>query len=305
MEVILAIDGGGSHTRSLALDRDGELIGEGMSGPSNHLQVEMKIVRQSLTEAIDKSLISAGVARNQVVCLSAGLAGVDYDGTGAPAMEQVLADLGFSQLIINGDMVIAHAAALGARPGVVALSGTGSSVLGIGVSGERVKIGGWGPIYGDEGSAYRLGEMSLRAAARAYDGRGPATVLTEALTEALGLNDFQETINRVYTTAMEPREIAALSRVAYETAAAGDDVARGIFLRAGEELAESVEAAVRQIELDEIVVSYQGSVVESCHLLRQRFIDHLQQTVPDVVVITPEFEPVFGAYLLGCEALGW
>jgi len=75
-----------------------------------------------------------------------------------------------------------------------------------------VKVGGWGPVYGDEGSAYRIGQMSLRAAAREYDGRGPATALKEALLGALGMGEFRETVSRVYVEGMEPREIAALSK---------------------------------------------------------------------------------------------
>lgn len=305
MEVILAIDGGGSRTRCLVMDRAGTVAGEATSGPSNHLLVDRDTVTRSLREAIEKSLQAAGVTRAEVVCLSAGLAGVDYDGTGAAEMDELLRGFGFANLAINGDMVIAHAGALGARAGVVALSGTGSCVLGIGVHGDRVKVGGWGPIYGDEGSAYRIGEMSLRAAARAYDGRGPATALVQSLTHALGLSSFNETVSRVYVDAMEPREIASLSRVAYETAEAGDEVAREIFLLAGDESAESVAAAVRQLDLEEKLVSFQGSVLESCDLLRRRFVERLKQTVADAVVVAPRFEPVVGAYLLGCKSVGW
>jgi N-acetylglucosamine kinase-like BadF-type ATPase len=305
ISVILAIDGGGSRTRCLAIDRAGKVIGEATSGPSNHLLVDRNIVARSLAEAIETSMKKGRLERDDVACVSAGFAGVDYDGTGSADIKDLLDGLGFTELVINGDMVIAHAGALDGRAGVVALSGTGSCVLGIGVNGERVKVGGWGPIYGDEGSAYRIGEMSLRAAARAYDGSGPETALVHSLTNALGLSDFKETVLRVYSEGMQPREIAALSRVAYKIAEAGDEVAREIFLQAGEELAESVNAAVRRLELDEPLVSYQGSVVESCHLLRHQFIDQLRRTVKGVSVLSPKSEPVMGAYLLGYKALGW
>lgn len=307
MSVVLAIDGGGSRTRCLAIDRDARVLGHAETGPSNHLLVSGDVVRRSLAEAIANTLNSAGLDAEAVACVSAGLAGVDFDGVGAAEMEALLRELGFEKLVVNGDMVIAHAGALRMRPGVIALAGTGSVVLGIGPKNQRVKIGGWGPIYGDEGSAYRIGEMALRAAARAYDRSGPATSLTNALSIALGLNDFRETVTRIYVDGMEPREIAALSRIAYQVAEAGDEVARGIFLVAADELAESVVAAIRQLEFDapEIVVSYQGSVLESCHLLRERFIERLRETDPRVNVVKPEFEPVFGAYLLGCDAIGW
>lgn len=307
VKVILAIDGGGSRTRCLAIDQRGHVVSQAETGPSNHLLVEAEIVARSLADAIDQTLSLGRLSHEDVACVSAGLAGVDFDDTGASEMDEILNRLGFENPVINGDMIIAHAGALRLRPGVVALAGTGSVVLGVGDDGKRVKVGGWGPIYGDEGSAYRIGETSLRAAARAYDRRGPATALIDALLDALGLNEFSETLSRVYVEGLEPREIAALSRVAYDVAEAGDEVAREIFFQAGDELAESVEATVRQLTLGahEVVVSYQGSVLESCRLLRERFIDKLKESIPKVTVVLPEFQPVIGAYLLGCKASGW
>lgn len=307
MEVILAIDGGGSRTRCLAIDSQCRVVSQSETGPSNHLLIARDVVKRSLTEAINQTLESGGLDRADVVCISAGMAGVDFDGAGADKMETLLREMGFENLVLNGDMVIAHAGALGLQPGVIALAGTGSAILGIGADGQRVKVGGWGPVYGDEGSAYRIGQMALRAAARAYDGRGPATALTARLLQALGLVEFRETLWRVYVDGMEPREIAALSRVAHEVANGGDEVARAIFYLGGAELAESVEAAIRQLGLSqrEVPVSYQGSVLESCALLRERFEETLRQHEPKCMVQPPRFEAVLGAYLLGRTAVGW
>ncbi len=307
MKIILAIDGGGSRTRCVAIDQNGRVAGSSLSGPSNHLLVERETVVSSLSAAIDEVLMRGGLNRAEVVCLSAGLSGVDYDGSGAAEMEAVFRALGFDDLVINSDMVIAHAGALSGRAGVLALAGTGSAILGIDANGRRVKVGGWGPVYGDEGSAYRISQMALVAAARADDGRGPQTALRTAITQALGLREFKETVARIYIEKMEPREIAALSRAAYETAEAGDEVARNIFLQAGEDLAEGVAAVIRQLTLtdEQRIASYQGSVLEACILVRDRFIEKLREQFPDVSVQPPRATPVIGAYLLGCEALGW
>ncbi|MDQ3173953.1 MAG: hypothetical protein M3Q91_09645 [Acidobacteriota bacterium] len=307
MEIVLAIDGGGSRTRCLAVDRQGRVVGAGESGPSNHLLVPRDIVLDSLTEAISKALAASACLREQVVCVSAGMAGVDYDKTGASEMEEAFRKIGFTRSLITGDMVIAHAGALGGRPGVLALAGTGSCILGIGPSGERVKVGGWGPVYGDEGSAYRIGQTALRVAARAHDGRGPQTILVGALLRALELSDFRETLERVYVEKMEPRQIAALSCVVYEASESGDEAAREIFIQAGEELAEAVAAAAKSLNLQEseLLVSYQGSVFEGCELVRARFTEVLKQTFSSVIITPPQFEPVVGALLIACESIGW
>jgi N-acetylglucosamine kinase-like BadF-type ATPase len=106
---------------------------------------------------------------------------------------------------------------------------------------------------------------------------------------------------------MEPREIAALSRTASEVASAGDEVARDIFIQAGEELAEGVTAAATRLNLQEseLLISYQGSVFEACDLVRARFTEVLLQTFPGASITPPLFEPVVGALLIGCESAGW
>lgn len=306
-EVILAIDGGGSRTRCLAINREAEITGAGAGGASNHLLVDEKIVKASLDEAIKSALAQAHLNRSDVVCVSAGLAGVDFDGKGADEMNDLFRELGFTKTVIVGDMVTAHAGALGGQAGVLALAGTGSSILGIGSDGKQIKVGGWGPIYGDEGSAYRIAQNCLRAAAKDFDGRGAKTALLGGITSALGLKDFSETVGRIYVEKMESREIAALSRTAYEIAEKGDEAAVKIFLHAGDELAESVAAALRRLGLTETnaKVSYQGSVLESCALVRERFAEALKKEFPQVEIVPPRFKPVIGAFLIGCKAVGW
>ena len=68
-------------------------------------------------------------------------------------------------------------AAAGAAYGIVAQAGTGSDAFLV-QPGGQMSIGGWGYIFGDEGSGYDIGERTLRAAIHAFDGRGPKTLWT-------------------------------------------------------------------------------------------------------------------------------
>lgn len=305
MNVILAIDGGGSHTRCLALGWSGRILGAGIGGASNHLLVDIKIVRASLDEAINAALAQATISVSDVDCISAGLAGVDYDGSGADEMECIFRDFGFAKMAVSGDMVTAHAGALAGQPGVLALAGTGSCVLGIGEDGTRIKVGGWGPVFGDEGSAYRIGQAALRASARDFDGRGPKTGLTAAIEKELGIRGFKESLGAVYLEKMQPTEIARLSKTAYKAAQDGDEVALSIFKTAGMELAECVAAAIRRLGFSggDARVSYQGSVITKCEFMRESFYTCLADGFPGVAVIAPRFPPVIGAYLIGRTTL--
>ncbi|HTZ43722.1 MAG TPA: BadF/BadG/BcrA/BcrD ATPase family protein, partial [Jatrophihabitans sp.] len=69
---------------------------------------------------------------------------------------------------------------------VVAVCGTGSGVVAASPAAGVVRVGGEEYLAGDQGSAYDLGRAALRAAARALDGRGPATALTGELAGAGG-----------------------------------------------------------------------------------------------------------------------
>lgn len=60
------------------------------------------------------------------------------------------------------DVEAAFLGALGDRPGVLILAGTGSIVLGRNARGRWARAGGLGPLLGDEGSAFWIGQVWLR-----------------------------------------------------------------------------------------------------------------------------------------------
>jgi N-acetylglucosamine kinase-like BadF-type ATPase len=250
-------------------------------------------------------LSTAGVGWPQIGMTAAGLAGVDYDRRGAEVGRAMLEACGARDPLVEGDMVIAHAGALAGGPGVLALAGTGSAVLAIDACDGREKIGGWGPIYGDQGSAFRIAQMGLAAAARAFDGTGERTMLIDALNTALGLTDFRESSSRVYGSGMSYREIAALSPIVAETATRGDDVARRILERAGQDLAFDVATAAARLEMRVgISVSYAGAVLTGCDSVRAAFEAAVRARMPIAHVAPPRLPPIGGAYLLARRRSG-
>ena len=88
---------------------------------------------------------------------------------------------------VISDAEAALLGALGGRPGVLVLAGTGSIVLGRDGRGRLARAGGLGPLIGDEGSAFWLGREWLRLspeaarAARTYASRPDAVARIAAL----------------------------------------------------------------------------------------------------------------------------
>lgn len=68
-----------------------------------------------------------------------------------------------AEIEVISDMEAAHTGALGGKPGVIIISGTGSAAFAIDPLGEMAKAGGKGPEKGDEGSGYWIASKYLGA----------------------------------------------------------------------------------------------------------------------------------------------
>jgi N-acetylglucosamine kinase-like BadF-type ATPase len=70
-----------------------------------------------------------------------------------------------ARVVVISDVEGAYLAALGDRPGVLLLAGTGSIALARDARGRFTRAGGLGPLLGDDGSGFALGRAWLRAGA--------------------------------------------------------------------------------------------------------------------------------------------
>jgi N-acetylglucosamine kinase-like BadF-type ATPase len=265
----LGVDGGKSSTTALVGDVSGRVLGYGRGGPCNHVQ-EAEAGRAKLIHAIEECLGQA--------CRQAGL---DYETvsftsaclgfSGGPVdKEPILRELLRCQrMTVTHDALIALSGATGGQPGVVVIAGTGSIAFGRNSSGRTARAGGWGYIFGDEGSGFDITRQALRAALRFEEGWGPETSLRKVLLEESKASDANEALHKFYTLDFPRPRIAAMSRIVDVAAQAGDAIASGILDRAARQLAVLAEAVRDQLfRFDETpVVSYIGGLFQSSRVL--------------------------------------
>lgn len=304
--IILAVDGGGSHTRCVVAESSGRVLGAALAGPTNVVQCAPGDVRLNLLAGMAGALGDAGVSRGRIAAVAAGHAGVFPDGRNGRYVGRYFREqLREARVVVTGDSVIALRGAIPEGVGVVVIAGTGSSVFGRDPRGGWVRAGGGGPLLGDEGSAYPIALAGLRAAWRAHDGRGRPTALVERLPRAMGAERIEDLAEKLYADGMSRERIAALARVVAGAGAAGDAVAQEVLRAAGRELGQAAAAAVRRLGLrDRCVVSYGGSVLEPEGALRDAFLDTVRSACPCAEVRPPDLPPVGGAFLLGLESGG-
>lgn len=136
--VFLGIDGGGTHTRVAAADARGRVVGYvDVAGAASIFKDPN--ARANVHGAIRQVLASVNRSLSDVAGLAAGIAG--YNGPSDLEWVCSLTDVdGLDCPIVSvNDAVIAHKGAFFAGPGIIAISGTGSTIFAITDSGEHIR----------------------------------------------------------------------------------------------------------------------------------------------------------------------
>ncbi len=314
MSMVLGVDGGGTKTVCVLMDDTGQVLGRGEAGASNYHTVGKQVAFSSIQTAIAQAIASFGTIRVEAICL--GLAGVGRPDD-IPVIQTLVQQLQSSASLpiswalepstihICNDALIALVGGLGHTVGVVAIAGTGAIVLGQNSQGRTKRVGGWGPILGDVGSAYHIAVSGLRAALKAYDGYDLSTTLQERFREHLGLTSLDELVKVIYQHGWGAKDIAALAPIVDREAASGDEASLNIIEDAVQELVQATQIVIDDLfspsEVVEVVTT--GRVWEGFSLIREKFEASLVKRKPLVTVICPRHEPAYGAGLVALNTL--
>ena len=189
--------------------------------------------------------------------------------------------------------------------GIGVVSGTGSVAFGRSPAGQFARCGGWGPVFGDEGSGAWIGRRALSVVTASSDGREPPTALTGAVLTAAEVDGIEELIG--WAAAASPASLATLAPAVMQTAEAGDLRANAVLSLAVEELVLHVRSLGRQLFADEraaIPVALSGGLLDRGSPLRRRLEHRLRTAVPGAQVRAEPVVPVRGAVRGALRLLG-
>ncbi|MEG4496805.1 BadF/BadG/BcrA/BcrD ATPase family protein [Microcoleus sp. F10-C6] len=319
MSYVFGIDGGGTKTICLLMDENHLVLGRGEAGPSNYQTLGIETTKKSIQLAIERAVLSAKIETTSnlnIEAIGLGLAGVGRQKD-IEILQFLVQNLQLTNtlpvtrsflprnIVICSDCAIALVGGTGYPVGITVISGTGSIVFGQNSQGKTKRVGGWGYLLGDEGSGYDIAIQGLQAALKFYDGRGNFTALAENFQNHLGLNHLEELVEVVYRRGWGVKEIAALAPIVDRVAAEGDRVADGIINSAVAELTFSTKIAISALfnPREEFEIVLVGGVWDSEANFRGRFEAAISAIAPKAKVISPRYEPAFGAGLLALNAL--
>ncbi|PWW03178.1 N-acetylglucosamine kinase-like BadF-type ATPase [Paenibacillus cellulosilyticus] len=302
----IGIDGGGSKTCCVVGDASGQVIHAGYGGATNVKSSSRAETEDVLLHLLEDTLARCGASMGNVRGLSLCLAG-GHRPSDKAAMKQFMVPY-FSpetRIDVQSDATAAWAAGTWGQPGIVLIAGTGSIAYGrLSPEGREERAGGWGYLLGDEGSGFELSRKALQAVLRHYDGRGPATVMTEAVLARLGLNQPEELIDWLYGHPAMRRELAALSDIVMDAAGNGDHVGETIVADAVGELTEQVRAVRKRLGDDNLPVITAGGLFSAPYFystFQSAWRQHVGKTGECRLLTLP---PAVGAYYLALHGAG-
>jgi len=228
------------------MDETGKVRAKARSGPSNPMRVGFGGALASVCEAAQLTMQKGKVSVAEISAICAGLAGAAQPES-ERKMKQLLTEEFPEKLVRVCTDLDLTLEATGSGPAIVLIAGTGSAAVGRGSDGQMARVGGHGPLLGDEGSAYDVGQRAAIAAMRARDrGKADSTLAARILRE-LRVANWEELELRVYRVADEvfPRIFPVIVAAAEE----GDRTARKLLQDGARALAELVGDLVERLKL--------------------------------------------------------
>jgi len=311
--LILAVDGGGTNTQALVTNLEGRVLARGLGPSSNLHNVGFDAACQALATAIDGALAQvrgtqAGAAARPaggrwagagIASACFGLSGVDSKDDEAQVSRWLRGQAIAPRIMVVNDSELVLAGGTPAGWGVALISGTGSVCLGRTAEGRSARVGGWGPLVGDEGSGYHIASLALRRATQAADGRAEAAALLKGVLRHWSLAEPSALIRHVHAPTTTAADIAALATVVLDLAGRNDAAALEVIAEAARELAVHVDTIVRLLKLSKPPVALGGGLLLRA-ILRKEVLAAVKSELGPVAQVV---DPPLGAVVLARRLL--
>lgn len=293
MQRFIGIDGGGSNLRVVITDENMTELVRVMRGAVNPSTVGREQSALLIQDAIREALQTFNLETVDAVGMGIAGASVVYaEDWLRGTIHAVLPD---SFVVPASDNEIALIGGTGERYGLLLLSGTGSVGFGMNRAGEKLQVGGWGYILGDEGSGYWIGLQALKMLVYYTDTGKTFSPFAQKISDYLQENDASHLVEWVYVQQENPIPvIAKIASLVLNEANNGDDEAGKIISSASDAIIDLHGILTHRLNLDNPPIAFAGGILSSENVMSKAVMQKLGlKALPQA-----KHEPVIGAALL-------
>lgn len=300
-DYVIGIDGGGTHSRGIAVGVSGNVLAEAKGEALNFYTTSQSLFVANLSELC--LALKTGLSNSRCVRTLVGTAAL-FDRPSEVEYEQALAGLdreSLGELVLVGDAVTAVSGATGGKSGVLVIAGTGSIAVRLSETGETAFSGGLGPmIGGDPGSAFWMVSQALIAAQRRSCEEGELCAMGRFLCREFDVVDFPGMISKIYGLEDGRQRLAAL---AAQLVTCEDPLVlemwRRIEVDAGKALSDLVCPLLGKANVETVDLFVSGSVLRRNLNVKKALKETLENRLDQGVALkTPRHDAVAGAAIL-------
>jgi N-acetylglucosamine kinase-like BadF-type ATPase len=297
---VIGVDGGNSKTDVVVASVTGRLLARRRGPGSKSPLRDPSAWGLALSGLVREAVAAAGGSwgRRPAECAVYCLANVDLPAEFRVAARQLsLAGLAARTVVRNDTVAVLRAGA--EQPwGVAVVAGAGINAVGVHPSGRTTGFLALGDYTGDFGGGNSIGIAGLGAAMRAWDGRGPATVLRDTVPAHFGLRRVVQVAVAVHAGRIDYHSLHVLAPVVFAAAVGGDAVAAGILDQFSDEVISMATALIRRLHLTRTAVDVVlggGTLQVDAPAMHARIAAGVASAAPAARVHILDVPPVFGA----------
>lgn len=250
MELVVGVDGGGSKTHAAVADLTGSLLAEAIEGSCAHTRLGFDGAAAVIDRAVCSALQAASAGGDSVVAAGCFISGLDLPEEEA-ALRAALGEVTWARhgLLLDNDVFAVLRAGTTASDAAAVVCGTGMNAVAVRGDGAVARFLAMGRDTGDWGGGLGLAHSMLWHAARAEDGRGPATTIRDALLAWTGAGSMHDLSLAVIRGELHPEDWTHRVPELLAMGAQGDPVAQTLVTRQGTEIAVMAAAALERLDL--------------------------------------------------------
>ncbi|XEC94162.1 BadF/BadG/BcrA/BcrD ATPase family protein [Paenibacillus tarimensis] len=302
-DIVIGIDGGGTHTRVMVSDLSGNVLAYVEKGAASfHKDIQAK---QNVKQAILEALLAAEREIGHVRAIAAGIAGYDSEAD-LEWVEQLteIDGLACPRWHVN-DAAVAHYGALMAQPGIVVISGTGSIIFGVTEEGRYIRNYDF-HHYAASAARFIAYDAAFEALAGFTDETDSG--LVHSMLEhwqADSLNQFNAIARSGFARDRRERDrmFGQFAPVITEAAVRGSSLAKRVCDRAIQQIMVGIHLLAASFSGDVVRVAFIGSVAKSEYFNNQLSGQLISGNHKHFQIVQPLFSPVTGAILFAMNRL--
>ncbi len=247
---LFSIDGGGTKTEFCFFDRHTGQKKSYLFGSTNYKNVGLKIADANLKDSFFEICNSQNIEPDEIMGVVIGVSGCDtardYEVYRSIASHMRLNP---DRIYICNDSELVFLS-VAEKPGICAISGTGSIAVGFDRSGRSYRCGGWGNPLSDLGSGYWIGQQVLTTWIQYCDGQRKEDPVFSKLHSFYHLENVRtpEEIPCIIA-GLNHADIASCARMLSDEAEKGNLLCQDVVCRAAKEVADMAAAVYRKLDL--------------------------------------------------------